>query len=153
MEFAVHSRVSANYAGRMTDRIERSFNAQTMMHTLGAGLYSVSPGCVVITAPILPGSTQQHGFGHAGLTFAIGDSAAGYAALTLMPEESEVLTAEMKINLLAPAKGDLLRATGKVIKPGGRLMVVQAEVDAIEGDKITPIALLQGTMVPVAIRS
>lgn len=70
-----------------------------------------------------------------------------------MPEESEVLTAEMKINLLAPAKGDLLRATGKVIKPGGRLMVVQAEVDAIEGDKITPIALLQGTMVPVAIRS
>lgn len=70
-----------------------------------------------------------------------------------MPEESEVLTAEMKINLLAPAKGDLLRATGKVIKPGGRLMVVQAEVDAIEGDKTTPIALLQGTMVPVAIRS
>ena len=136
----------------MTKRIESSFSAQAMMRTLGAELASVEPGCVIITAPILPTSTQQHGFGHAGLTFSIGDSAAGYAALTLMPEDSEVLTAEMKINLLAPAKGDLLRATGKVIKPGRRLMVVQAEVEAIDGDEVTTIAILQGTMVPVGTK-
>lgn len=135
----------------MGNRIEKSFKQQAMMQTLGAELASVASGQVVITAPVLPTSTQQHGFGHAALTFAIGDSAAGYAALTMMPEDSEVLTAEMKINLLAPAKGDLLRATGKVIKPGRRLMVVQAEVEAIEGDKVTPIAILLGTMVPVAI--
>lgn len=133
----------------MKKRILDSFNSQTMMTTLGAGISEITKGRVVITAPILPSSQQQHGFGHAGLTFSIGDSAAGYAALTVMPEEAEVLTAEMKINLLAPAKGDHLRATGTVVKAGRRLVVVQAEVEAIEGDKVTPIALLQGTMIPV----
>ncbi len=137
----------------MSDRIVNSFASQAMMKTLGAELQSIAPGEVVITAPILPTSTQQHGFGHAGLTFSIGDSAAGYSALSLMEPNQEVLTSEMKINLLAPAKGDYLRATGKVIKPGKRLMVVTAEVEAIEGDTVTTIAILQGTMVPIIPRS
>ncbi len=130
-------------------RIHTSFAAQSMMATFGATLVTVEAEHVVITAPILPGSLQQQGFGHAGLTFSIGDSAAGYAALTTLPLDSEVVTAELKINLLAPARGDLLRATGKVIKPGRRLVVVGAEIHAIKGGEETLIAILQGTMVPV----
>ncbi|XDA97466.1 PaaI family thioesterase [Sulfitobacter sp. LCG007] len=130
--------------------ILESFAAQTMMQTLGARLETVEEGRIVIAAPILPGSRQQHGFAHAGLTFSIGDSAAGYAALSVMPEDHEVLTAEMKINLLAPAKGDILRATGRVIKPGRRLIVVTAEVHALEAGRETLVAILQGTMVPLA---
>lgn len=130
-------------------RIRASFAAQSMMATFGATLVTVEAEHVVITAPILPGSLQQQGFGHAGLTFSIGDSAAGYAALTTLPLDSEVVTAELKINLLAPARGDLLRATGKVIKPGRRLVVVGAEIHAIKGGEETLIAILQGTMVPV----
>jgi uncharacterized protein (TIGR00369 family) len=131
------------------DRIAQSFASQTMMQTIGARLAAVSPGEVRIEAPILPGLRQQQGFGHAGLTFSLGDSAAGYAALSLMPPDRDVLTAEIKINLLAPAMGDLLIATGRVIKPGRRLMVVSAEVHARQGDTLTLIAILQGTMVPV----
>ena len=82
-------------------RIIESFERQTMMQTLGAELTCVRAGHVEITAPILPSSQQQHGYAHAALIFAIGDSAAGYAALSVMPDEFEVLTAEMKINLLA----------------------------------------------------
>jgi len=130
-------------------RITESFAAQSMMTTLGAELSEITAGFVRITAPILPGSRQQQGFGHAGLTFAIGDSAAGYAALTMLPLDQEVVTAEIKINLLAPARGDLLIATGRVIKPGKRLSVVTAEVHAEEDGKQTLIAVLQGTMVPV----
>ncbi|UWR27282.1 PaaI family thioesterase [Sulfitobacter sp. S223] len=130
-------------------RITESFAAQSMMTTLGAELSEITAGLVRITAPILPGSRQQQGFGHAGLTFAIGDSAAGYAALTMLPLDQEVVTAEIKINLLAPARGDLLIATGRVIKPGKRLSVVTAEVHAEEDGKQTLIAVLQGTMVPV----
>lgn len=129
-------------------RINDSFLAQTMMRTLGARLVEVETGHAVITAPILPGSKQQQGMGHAGLTFSIGDSAAGYAALTTMPLTSEIVTAEIKINLLAPATGDFLRATGRVIKPGRRLIVVAADVHAITGDQEVLIAVLQGTMVP-----
>jgi len=130
-------------------RIQRSFAAQSMMATLGAELADVSAGLVRITAPLLPGTRQQQGFGHAGLTFSIGDSAAGYAALTLLPLEREVVTAEIKINLMAPARGDHLIATGRVVKTGKRLCVVTAEVHAHSGKTQTLIAVLQGTMVPV----
>lgn len=133
----------------ITDRITASFSAQTMMHTLGAELSEISSGLVRITCPILEGTRQQQGFGHAGLTFSIGDSAAGYAALTMLPLDMEVVTAEIKINLLAPARGDRLIATGRVIKPGKRLSVVTAEVHAEADGVQTLIAILQGTMVPV----
>lgn len=135
------------------DRIARSFAAQTMMQTLGARLGHVTPGEVRIEAPILPGARQQQGFGHAALTFALGDTAAGYAALSVMPADHDVLTAEIKINLLAPAQGDLLIATGRVIKPGRRLMVVSAEVHARQNGQDKLIAILQGTMVPLEPRN
>lgn len=130
-------------------KIRQSFAAQAMMATLGARLVALSDGAAVIEAPILPGSRQQHGFGHAGLTFAIGDSAAGYAALSLMAEGAEVLTTEMKINLLAPAQGERLIARGRVIRPGRRLVIVQADVHALQDGVETHIALLTGTMIPV----
>ena len=132
-------------------RIEQSFAAQSMMQTLGAKLSRITDAQVDITAPILNGSLQQQGYGHAGLTFSIGDSAAGYAALTTMPLDSEVVTAEIKINLLAPARGDYLVARGRVLKPGRRLVVVASDVFAITGDGERHIAALQGTMVPVPL--
>ena len=133
------------------DRIRDSFAAQSMMLTLGAELSHIAEASVHIKAPILAGSLQQQGFGHAGLTFAIGDSAAGYAALTTMPLDQEVVTAEIKINLLAPAQGDYLVAKGRIIKPGRRLIVVASDVFAISEGKERLIAVLQGTMVPVPL--
>ena len=135
----------------METRIRQSFAKQSMMQTFGADLTRVTEGEVQITAPILPGSRQQHGVAHAALTFALGDTAAGYAALTEMPNDHEVMTAEIKINLIAPGTGDYLRATGRVITPGRRLIVVTAEVHAITGAEEKLIAILQGTMVPVAL--
>ena len=120
-----------------------------MMQTLGAELDSVAEGRVVITAPILPTSLQQQGAGHAGLAFSIGDSAAGYAALTVMPDGAEVMTVEMKINLMAPALGERLVAEGRVIRPGRRIMVVAADVWAETEDSRKHVAMLQGTMIPV----
>ncbi|MCA0273497.1 MAG: PaaI family thioesterase [Proteobacteria bacterium] len=130
-------------------RIRESFARQSMMETFGAKILSVAPGAVVIAAPVLPGSRQQHGAGHAALAFGLGDSAAGYSALTLLPEGVEVMTAEMKINLLAPAIGDRLIATGRVVKAGRRLTIVTAEVEAETDGQRKLVALLQGTMVPV----
>ena len=132
------------------DRIRQSFAQQSMMETFGAELLSVEQGSVAIAAPILPGSRQQHGVAHAALTFALGDTAAGYAALSVMEPDVEVMTAEIKINLLAPGQGDRLEARGKVLKPGRRLVVVSSEVYAVTGAKQKLIAVLQGTMVPVA---
>lgn len=126
-------------------KVRASFARQALMTTFGAALEEVAPGRVRITAPVTPAVTQQHGSAHAGLPFALGDSAAGYAALTLLPAEAEVVTAEMKINLTAPARGPVLTATGSVLRAGRRLVVVRAEVTDAGG----VVALLQGTMVPV----
>ncbi|PWE31973.1 phenylacetic acid degradation protein [Maritimibacter sp. 55A14] len=129
--------------------MRESFARQAMMATLGAEMAEARHGFCRITAPILPGATQQHGFAHAGLTFAIGDSAAGYAALSVMEPGMEVLTSEMKIHLLAPARGRLLIAEGHVVKPGRRLVVVRADVSAETPDGAVAVATLLGTMIPV----
>lgn len=131
-------------------KVRASFARQTMMVTLGAELLDLGHGTARIAAPVLPGSRQQQDAGHAALTFAIGDSAAGYAALTMFDPEDEIMTVEIKINLLRPALGDRLVAEGRVIKPGRRITVVAAEIFAETGGARKQIALMQGTMIPVA---
>ncbi|MEI4472543.1 PaaI family thioesterase [Frigidibacter sp. MR17.24] len=130
-------------------RIAQSFARQAMMATLGARLVEVGPGRAVIELPLAPHLGQQQGWAHAGATFAIGDSAAGYAALSLMPAEQEVVTIEMKINLLAPAVGDRLLAEGRVVRAGRRVSVVTAEVFAERDGARKAVALLQGTTTAV----
>ena len=132
-------------------KVRNSFAAQSMMTTLGAELKNVELGKVTISAPVLDGLRQQHDFAHAGLIFSIGDSAAGYAALSVMPIEAEVLTVEMKINLIAPAPANsMLIAEGRVLKPGRRLVVVASDVwSQNPGGKPIQVAALQGTMIPV----
>ncbi|KPQ07670.1 MAG: hypothetical protein HLUCCA12_04540 [Rhodobacteraceae bacterium HLUCCA12] len=129
--------------------VQDSFVRQSMMRTIEATLLAAADGICVIRAPIGPGMRQQHGAGHAGLAFTLGDTAAGYAALSLLPPEREVMTAEIKINLLAPAIGDWLEARGEVIRAGRRLIVIRADVWALNGDQRKGIALMQGTMIPV----
>jgi len=134
----------------MDSRIRESFDKQGLMATLGARIESVQKGCVILSAPIRAEASQQHGFAHAGVTFALGDSAAGYSALTTMPDGAEVLTAEMKINLLAPADGERLIARGEVMKLGRRLVVTRATVETEYADGSRKlVAILQGTMVPL----
>lgn len=129
------------------ERVAASFARQGLMATLGAVLESVAEGVVTIAATVTPATAQHHGAGHAGLTFALADTAAGYAAYTMMEEGDEVVTAEMRISLLAPARGRLV-ARGRVLRPGRRLIAVAAEVWA--GD--VQVAAALGTMVPVRPR-
>lgn len=131
-------------------RIEDSFARQSMMATFGAHIVALGRGRCSIAAPIGAHLRQQHDAAHAALAFGIGDSAAGYAALTLTEPGREVMTVEMKINLLAPAVGDRLVAEGRVIRAGRRLTVVGAEVFAEDAAGARrSVALLQGTMIPV----
>jgi len=129
--------------------IRTSFARQGLMRTLAARIDRIEAGRVILSMPITHATGQQHGFAHAGATFALGDSASGYAALSMMEPGAEVLTVEMKINLIAPAAGARLMAEGVVVKPGRRLFVVQATVRSEAADgSLRDVALLQGTMIP-----
>jgi uncharacterized protein (TIGR00369 family) len=135
-----------------TDRIRNSFTRQGLMTTLGATLGTILPGAVEIILHPGPHVSQQHGFVHAGAVSAIADSAAGYAALSLMPVGTGVLTTEFKINLVAPAMGNRIIARGRVIKAGRTLTLVQADVFADIGGQEKLVALLTATMMSITGR-
>ena len=130
------------------NKVAKSFESQAFMKTIGAKLGSVDEGRVVISVELKPSMMQQHGFGHAGVIFSIGDSAAGYAALTKMGIRQEVLTSEMKIHLLSPADGKILKAVGSVLKSGKRLLVVQSNIYSVGDRNEKLVATMLGTMVP-----
>lgn len=134
------------------ERVQASFARQSLMTTVGATLDVVEPGLVEIALPRRDGNLQQHGFVHGGVVAAIADSAAGYAALSLMSAGFGVLTVEFKISFLAPAAQPRLLARGTVEKAGRMLSVVRAEVFGIEGDRLVPVALLSGTMMAIEKR-
>lgn len=134
---------------RYRSRVETSFAKQGLMTTLAAVLGDIAPGCVDIVLPVSPGVSQQHGYVHAGAVAAIADSAAGYAALTLMAPGTGVLTTEFKINLVAPAKGVRLRARGRVVKSGRTLTLAQTEVFAESDSGETLVALLTATLMSI----
>jgi uncharacterized protein (TIGR00369 family) len=131
-------------------RVRDSFARQAFMATLGASVADVAPGAVELVMPFREDLTQQNGFLHAGVTAALADSAAGYAAYTVMPPDSNVLSIEFKHNLLAPAVGHRFRARGQVLRAGRQIVVVQASVIAEQNDGAEkPVALMQATMMRV----
>lgn len=138
--------------GDYVDRVMNSFRRQTIMQSLGARLVDVRPGLVSIVAPFNGDFTQQHGFMHAGAITAIVDSACGYAAYSLMPPDTEVLTVEFKVNLLSPARGDQFIATGRVVKHGRTLTFCEGEVRAKSGDDERLIATMSTTMMSIRDR-
>jgi uncharacterized protein (TIGR00369 family) len=134
-------------------RVRASFARQGAMRLIGAMLTRVQPGLATIALPYRSDLTQQHGFFHAGMTSAIADSAAGYAAFSLFPAASSVLTVEFKINLIAPADGERLVATGRVKKPGRTLTICEFEVVAEKGGEATVCALGLETLICLTGRS
>jgi uncharacterized protein (TIGR00369 family) len=130
-------------------QLRESFAQQSIMTLIGAGLTLVEPGIVEITLPYRLDLTQQNGYLHAGIVTTIADSACGYAAFTLMPLGSGVLSVEFKVNLLRPAKGDSFVARAEVIKAGRTLTVVRADVLALSAADRILIATMQGTMIRV----
>lgn len=126
--------------------VRKSFAAQSIMQSIGAQLSRVEPGVVEISLPYRKDLTQQNGYLHAGIITTIADSAAGYAAFTLMPAGASVLSVEFKVNLLRPASGEMFLARAEVIKAGKTLTVVRADVFGISGNERTLVATMQGTM-------
>ena len=131
-------------------RVQDSLDRQGMMRHLEARLLRVEPGLVEIALPYSDKVSQQQDGFHGGAMGALADIAGGYAGLTVAPEGMEVTTAEYKINFLAGFSGGEIRAVGRVVKGGKRLIVTSAEVVHVDADgKQSPVAVMQQTLVPV----
>ena len=135
------------------ERVRKSFARQNVMSTIGAELTLVTPGTVEIEMAYSPDLTQQHGFLHAGIISTALDSACGYAAFSMMPENAAVLTIEFKVNLLAPGKGERFLFRGSVTKPGRTIVVADGQAYAFAADgEAKLIATMTGTMMTVVGR-
>jgi uncharacterized protein (TIGR00369 family) len=134
-------------------RIRASFARQGLMRTLGAQLASVREGEVQLEVTSGDGLTQQHGFMHAGVVIAIVDSACGYAALSVAEPSMEVLTVELKVNLLAPAAGPRVRAVGRVLRRGRSLTICAGDAYALDGGRETHVATCLTTMMTAEPRA
>jgi uncharacterized protein (TIGR00369 family) len=130
-------------------RIQSSFARQGLMKTLNASLDKVQRGLVQISCEFNEGLSQQHNFFHAGVMTSIVDSACGYAALTVAPEDKEVLTVEFKVNFLKPANTSKLIAIGKVIQTGKTLIVCEGNV--YDDTEARLLARMTATIIAVAI--
>ena len=128
---------------QFAEAVRGSFERQPFLALIGASLSRVEPGEVEIELPFRPDLLQQTGTLHAGVLAALGDTACGYAALTLMPEGAEVWSVEFKINLLAPAAGRRIVALGRVVRSGRTLSVCAADVSTDE----RVVATMTGTVI------
>jgi len=132
------------------ERVHKSFVRQGMMQHLGARLLRVESGLVEVALPYSERVTQQQGGFHGGAMGALADIAAGYAALTVVEADQEVTTVEYKINFLAGFRYGELRATGRVVRRGRRIIVTTAEVSHHAADgRVSDCALMQQTIAPV----
>jgi uncharacterized protein (TIGR00369 family) len=133
------------------ERIRRSFERQGFMQTLGATLESVEPGTVTITCGFEERLTQQHGLLHGGLLATLADVACGYAALSVMPADREVLTVEFTIHFLKPAKTERVIAVGQVVQAGRTLTVCEGSV--FDATRARLLARMTATMIGVDVAS
>ncbi len=129
----------------MTDASKDSFYRQGFMKTLGAKLVSIEKGLVKLECNFHKKLTQQHGYFHAGVLTSLADVACGYAAHSMMPAGSEVLSVEFKTNFIRPAKAAKIIATGEVIKSGKTLTFCEAKVTDETEEVI--FATMQATMI------
>lgn len=128
-------------------RVRGSFRRQRIMEAIGAVLTRVAPGEVEIELPFRDDLTQQHGYVHGGMVTAIADSACGYAVLSLLPADAEVLTVEYKVNFLAPAQGQRLVARGRVVRLGETVSVCAGDVFTAKDSAVTAVATMLTTMI------
>ncbi len=64
-----------------------------------------------------------------------------------MPDDTEVLTVELKVNLLSAATGDRIVADGEVVRAGGTLGVCRGDAYSEKGSERTHVATMLATMV------
>lgn len=135
------------------NRLRASFARQRAMQTIGAILTAVEPGAVEIELPFNAELTQQHGFMHGGIVAAALDSACGYAAYTLMPADAAVLSIEYKVNMLAPAKGELIKIRAEVKRAGQNITVSAADAWALENGHSKLVSTMLATIICLRERS
>ena len=110
------------------EHVRAAFARQGFMRTLDARLAEISPGRCAVECAFREDLTQHHGLFHAGVLTTLADNACGFAAMSLLPADGEVLSVEFKTSFLRPGAGISAVARAEVLKPGRTLTFCRADV-------------------------
>jgi uncharacterized protein (TIGR00369 family) len=130
--------------------IAAMFHDAPFINLIGARLVECGPGWAQVAVDLRPDLLQHTGVAHAGVVATLADHAAGAAASTLLAVDEYVLTAEFKINLLRPGKGEVLTCRADVLKAGRSLFVVESSVSATDAGNAKLVAKLTATLAVLA---
>lgn len=125
----------------------RKNERQSFVNALGGKIEEIESGKAVLSLKKQDWLTQHLGYFHGGVVTTLADSAGGAAAVTVVPENYQVVTSELTMHFLRPAVGDEIIATAEVIKAGKQLIIVEASVTDKATGKL--IAKATGTWIPV----
>lgn len=128
-------------------RIQTHLVKQEFMHHIGFNLDVIEAGKIEGRVKLEKIHLQQAGLVHGGVIATVADIVAGFAAYSLVGVEEKVVTGELKISYLRPAKGDALWAKGWVLKQGRTINFCEAEVYTITGDTKNMVAKASTSMI------
>ncbi|MDO5288325.1 MAG: PaaI family thioesterase [Pseudomonadota bacterium] len=137
--------MSPSHPTSQLDIVRHHVQNMPMARTLDLRFESLLAGQVVLSAPVQDGWCHAPGQLQATALFALADFAAVASAATLLPAGWANSTVDATIKLLAPARGNRLRAHGRVVQPGKTLSVCAADVYVLDGAHETLCATLLGT--------
>lgn len=128
-------------------KIEESFKHNGAFIEMGGKLAEIEHGFVEVHLPFSRKTTQQHGFFHGGIVTTVADTCSGFAGYSVCDKDEECLSAEFKVNFLAPARGDLLIGRGRVIKDGRTLIIAEATISVVRDGQEHECALMLHTLI------
>ena len=117
--------------------IESFVTALDFVREYAIRLVEVSPGAVTIDLPFDKRFSGPPGQFPASMVGAAGDVAAVISCLSLLPRGFAPATIDFTVKMTGVAKGDRLRAKGRVLQAGRTNSVGAADVYAVSGDNET----------------
>src|SRR5674476_857881 len=118
--------ISAELLAANAKRIRAMIAAIGFRNLIGSEIDELGPGTCTVSVARRPELLQHLGMFHGGVSAFLVDHGATIAAATIVKPGQAVLTAEYKLNLLAPATGERLVCRTRVLRPGNKLTVVAA---------------------------
>ena len=94
---------------------------------------SVKPGEAVFELPVGPQHANPMGTLHGGVLCDLADAAMGMAHASTLGEGETFTTLELKINFLKPVWSGRLTATGRIVKHGRTIGLVECDVRDDDG--------------------
>lgn len=120
--------MSSTLTDSQLKRIAEALSTVPFAKLLGIKLDAIEPGKATLSLRIREDFMQNAGVVHGGVTATLIDSATAFAILPLLEPDERTTTVDLTISYLRPLTSGDMVATARVLRAGGRLIAVSADL-------------------------